>query len=446
MSQSPLVILHGWSDSAESFEKLGNYLSQKLNREVSHIKMADWLSMNDEVTYKDLAVAMQREWKAKKIPTKSRSVDVVVHSTGALVLREWLSHYYSPTNNPINHVLMLAPANFGSPLAHKGKAFYGRIIKGWRTSFQTGTHILNGLEIGSPYTWELAEKDLFNGSHWFGKNRIKATVLVGNRGNTGVRAAANEDGGDGTVRISTANLNADKLVIDFSKNAKAPSHKFTGPSKGHQIGFCILDKDNHGSVIMKRPGTPKNSKALDLYEKALSVTSTEWDAWIQELDQIRKPLETKFYKDSSKHTFQNTVVRVIDDIGNPVEDYFVEFYEKDTDKDKSIFGTLFHRKILRHVHKPKIASNYRCMYVDVSLLHQRIDKQKDMLNISVYAEPIIEDDAPSDKVQVGYDEEVGCISLDPEQVKKAFAHNRTLLVEIIVKRELKNAFKLKNLG
>ncbi|MEJ2043100.1 MAG: hypothetical protein P8X74_21930 [Reinekea sp.] len=36
--------------------------------------------------------------------------------------------------------MMIAPANFGSPLAHKGKSFIGRVTKGFNGSkvFETG--------------------------------------------------------------------------------------------------------------------------------------------------------------------------------------------------------------------------------------------------------------------------------------------------------------------
>jgi hypothetical protein len=412
---------------------------------VSYISLADWVSMNDEVTYLDLAEAMRREWKKKGLPVRSRSVDVVVHSTGALVIREWLTRFFRPDDNPVDHLMMLAPANFGSPLAHKGRAFYGRIIKGWRTAFETGTHLLNGLELGSPYTWNLAEKDILSSAQWYGKNRIKASVFVGNRGYGGVRAAANEDGGDGTVRISTANLNAIRMEIDFTKNASSPKMKFFTPPKGHQAAFCILDGDHHGSIIMKAEGTPVDRKALPLFREALSVSGDEWDDWCQKLELLRHPLENNSARtDSDKHTFQNTVIRVSDDVGNPVEDYFIEFYEKDS--DTSAFGALFHRNILQKVHKPRTGSHYRSMYIDVTLLHDRIDrKDSDRLDIGVRAEPIIDDSPDQTSVMVGYRDNVGCLSLDPDQVKYAFAPNRTLLVDMIIKRELINAFVLKPL-
>lgn len=54
--------------------------------------------------------------------------------------------------------------------------------------------------------------------YWYGTKQVKATVLVGNEGYGGVRAAANEPGGDGTVRVSTANLNVNKMEIDLASD------------------------------------------------------------------------------------------------------------------------------------------------------------------------------------------------------------------------------------
>ncbi len=50
MANEPIVILHGWSDGAPSFKRLAEFLKEELNRDVESILLADWLSMNDEIT------------------------------------------------------------------------------------------------------------------------------------------------------------------------------------------------------------------------------------------------------------------------------------------------------------------------------------------------------------------------------------------------------------
>ncbi len=215
MPNEPIVIVHGWSDDKRSFQRLKEFLHAELSRDVEEIHLADWVSMDDDVTFQDLRYAMNLAWSEVGLPRTARSVDVVTHSTGAVVARDWMTEYFLPDEAPLHRHLMLAPANYGSPIAHKGRAFLGRVLKGWRTQFETGTHLLKGLELASPYTWALAERDILraDGSSYYGAGRVLATVLVGNRGYDGVAAAANEPGGDGTVRVSTANLNAIGLSL-----------------------------------------------------------------------------------------------------------------------------------------------------------------------------------------------------------------------------------------
>ena len=97
---------------------------------------------------------------------------------------------------------MLAPANFDSPLAHKRRSFIARgtlgfIRKRKGRPFETGTRILKGLELVSPYKWRLAERDRFGaGGTRYRPGNVFCTVLVGNTGYRGIRSIVNEDGSD----------------------------------------------------------------------------------------------------------------------------------------------------------------------------------------------------------------------------------------------------------
>ena len=205
MSDRPIVILHGWSDVSVSFEPLAKLLRAKLNgRDISIIHLADYISMEDEVRFDDIVSAMARAWERNGLPTGAGSADAIVHSTGGLVIRDWLQRHYRPNEAPIKHLVMLAPANFGSPLAHKGRSLVSRIWKGFfakrpkGAAFETGTHILKGLELASPYTWDLAERDRFgDGGEMYGPGNVLCTVLVGQDAGGVSNAIANEDGWDG---------------------------------------------------------------------------------------------------------------------------------------------------------------------------------------------------------------------------------------------------------
>lgn len=437
----PTVIIHGWSDKSESFSKLASYLQEKLGAPPIVIRLADWISMQSDVTYPDLSVAMQRAWMASGLPATPRSVNVVIHSTGALVVRDWMTKYFTPETVPIKRLLMLAPANFGSPLAHKGRSFIGRVIKGWgEPSFQTGTQILKGLELGSPYTFNLAERDLFDDqARWYGRNRILGTVLVGNTGYSGVAAIANEDGSDGTVRISTANLNATKLQIVLDKNQQVTSIKWKHVNGS--IAFGILDNENHSTIAFKDRG-PRNNKTGDLIIGALTVSDADFSEtgtqflWQTKIDNADSNVGQR------SDRLQNTVTYLRDSLNQDVEDYFVEFYR--TGEADEQFEKELYERFISSVHPYEDNSAYRSIYLDMD----EFDKIKNDLGInnlfvSLTAHPLYKlPDCPVGYVSLA-ENQSGGLQLTAEQLPEFFMAHRTLLVDITINRVVdESVFKI----
>ena len=107
MPSRPLVILHGWSDTPTTFEPLADPLAAKLNiRDVSIISLAKYMSMEDEIRFDDIVTAMRAAWRDRLLPTDPGSVDAIVHSTGGLVIRDWLQRNYKFHAAPIKHLVM----------------------------------------------------------------------------------------------------------------------------------------------------------------------------------------------------------------------------------------------------------------------------------------------------------------------------------------------------
>ena len=99
-----IVIIHGWSDDYKSFENLRRDVAQQIpGADVSDISLVDYLSLNDDVLFSDIVESLDQQWDRQGLPREPRSVDVIVHSTGALVLRDWLTKKFTYDNNRLDN-------------------------------------------------------------------------------------------------------------------------------------------------------------------------------------------------------------------------------------------------------------------------------------------------------------------------------------------------------
>ncbi len=441
---NPLVIIHGWSDDSSSFDELRRVISTQGGVDPLVIRLGDWISMNDEVTLCDVAEAFQRAWLKHQLPSTPRSVDLVVHSTGALVVREWMTRFHKPQSVPIHRLLMLAPANFGSPLAHKGHSFIGRAVKGWgEPGFQTGKLVLKALELASPYTFDLAHKDLFNQSTpWYGPGGILCTVLVGDTGYKGIASIANENGSDGTVRISTANLKAAKLTLHLGEKNQVLIYRFQ-QSDG-EVAFGIVPGEDHSTIALK--GKRKKTLTVDLILGALKVGDADWSRWVSSVT-------SQTVDGGRSDQYQNTVIRLRDHLGQEVTDYFVEFYRTDDPKDWS-FEQRLYKRFIESVHPYKDNQSYRSMYLDIRAM-QGIKVDLQALNnaplfMSFLAMPRFEPSSSPTTISLhpaGYrpvgENDTGGLEINLGDLDEVFAAHRTLLVEAQVHRAVDdNVFRL----
>lgn len=431
MSNRPLLIIHGWSDSSTSFTTLARLIEAQMGRHVQVINLADYLSMDDDITFFDLAAAMQTAWHARQLPTEKGKVDILAHSTGGLIIRNWLQLYYPDGDAPIKHLVLLAPANFGSALAHKGRAFYGRVLKGFsgKKIFQVGEKLLKGLELASPFTFNLALADRFNEKSYFGPDDILCTILLGNTGYTGISAAANEDGSDGTVRIAAANLNCALVDIDFNTNPQKPS--FIYKASTGQIAFGVIDNENHRSII-NQDGGFRSKDTLEFIIQGLMVSDREFDAWCQKLVKHTQLVTNLGLTYSYKQGFQHTICHVADQFQQEVTEYFLEFFGEGYHTAK--IAELFHVDTIQDVHPYADNPSYRSLYMNCSRLYQAFNKANHQLLISLTALPEFRKQG-----DVGYrtftDKDIGSIAVTPEEFVNLFQENRTLLVRIKLRRE-----------
>ncbi|HSH74711.1 MAG TPA: hypothetical protein VLA09_03325 [Longimicrobiales bacterium] len=405
-----VVILHGWSDKSDSFENLARYLKGAGFRTVP-IFLGDYVSLRNDVKIDDVAKRMEEVIAERMALPKSSprrlgpAFHLIVHSTGGLVARRWISRYYAGRACPVQNFVMLAPANFGSKLAHRGRSIGGRLLKGLKTGLETGDEMLYALELSSPFQWELARDDLFSHSGANGRavfysgDKVRPFTIVGTHPYQSLAASLlNENGSDGTVRVAAANLDARGITIDFTGGRLENPKKTPWKRRGGEVPFplAVLPDRDHGSIVHPdEPGYSRDPEAQarlgELICQALQVRSAqEYGRIAVEWAQLSHE-STRGYAGSSRdaqgvrnrffrkqgvsgqyfHEHYQLHVRAIDEFGEPIPDYFVTFMPET--KKKKMFGLrdsftaeslFFHEEVLADVHRHRREPANLCMYLD----------------------------------------------------------------------------------
>ncbi|MEZ5553022.1 MAG: alpha/beta hydrolase [Pseudomonadales bacterium] len=445
-----IVILHGWSDSEESFRPLARWLTgQDLDTPIQEIRLGDYLTLDDDVTFADLTAALERAWDDVGLSRQARSVDVIVHSTGALVIRDWMSGLQG--DNPVRRLLMLAPANFGSPLARLGSSMIGRVFKGFRSErrFHTGTRILKGLEMASPYSVGLAAKDLFGNRSVFAAGGVLCTVLVGVEGYKGIRAVANKPGTDGTVYIATANLNAARLTVDFAADPQQPVYRLTR-SNG-RAAFARVPGHNHTTITLSEGADDEYLTAL--IRSALTVTDQTFAAHCARLEaadaQVPPGAGAAAGGGGGPRRLQNTVLHVHDDVDADVDDFFLELFVKKAPGSRSEWEaatTRVQEKVITTAHVYSGNPAYRSLLIDCVELGRTLQTYPGTLCMALTAQPDIAETGSVGYRTFGWND-LDSVKLDTRATERMFTPDRTLLVELKIRREQEaDVFRLKTLG
>lgn len=217
-----LVFVHGWSVTNTStygvlpLQLQAHAAAAGIALTVADIWLSEYVSFDDVVTMPDVVRAFDHA--LRDLHLTDASFACITHSTGGPVVREWLR---AQRDRPgafstirLSHLMMLAPANFGSALAQLGKGVLGK-LKAWAGGVEPGQRILDWLELGSSESLSL------NLDHIHGNDPAERGqflfVLTGDRPDRSlydhINSYTGEDGSDGVVRIAAANLNARHAVL-----------------------------------------------------------------------------------------------------------------------------------------------------------------------------------------------------------------------------------------
>jgi hypothetical protein len=343
-----LLIVHGYSDgyiSQEScFRKLQDFLVENGAYKPENIHYVEYASMDDQSTFEDFADKLDTDYE-KKIGSGMR-VDILCHSTGALVTRvwlalrrQWLRERNLPVDNPVHRLFMFAPANFGSDLARMGESFLGKLRCTFfnRNAFkddwwESGRVVLQGLEPASPFQWELSMMDLHTETYLGPEDESGEVcypfIFAAAEGYKGLESkilkARNKPGTDGTVRICGTNLNTRKCTLRSTDNVT--EMVWQKEKKHPRIPFAVFQGFNHGSII-----NPEDSGFLSSVGpgtallQALKVDSAEEYAGVEEQFTGFSEQNYAIADGETKDRYQQFFIKVRDDAGFKCEDYFIDF-------------------------------------------------------------------------------------------------------------------------
>ena len=352
---SKLLIVHGYSDGSTSFFALGNFLIERGVYRESDVSYLDYSSMDDEATFKDFADKLDADHRAR---LNGERVDVICHSTGSLVVRAWLALHAARSAGrgiiedcPVDRLICLAPANFGSDLARLGQSFLGK----FRTTFfnsnqhkenflESGKAVLQGLEPASPFQWELSfNYDLHGPVSYFSELRPESQrcypfVLAAGEAYTGVQAKVVKEralpGTDGTVRIAGTSLNTRSCSLDF--RMAGPALVWWRDTKFEQIPFAVCAGFNHGSIVNPQtagylePDGPGTLLIEALNPPQKSTTLAVYKQLAQRFDQATERNYSRMPQDRQAR-YQQFFFRVSDDVAQVVDDYFIDFHVEGPD-------------------------------------------------------------------------------------------------------------------
>ena len=430
----PVVLVHGYSDKGASFGPYARALRDR-GFDIDHLHISSYKTLTNEVTIKDIAEAFDRSLRDADIGPND-DFDAIVHSTGMLVVRAWLTNYQLARSNRrgrLKHLVGLAPATFGSPLAHRGRSWLGALFKGNRVAgpdfLEAGDLVLDALELASRFTWDLAHQDLVGANSPFGRdnNTPYAFIFCGNRDYDGLRdVVAHEDGTDGTVRWAGVSLTTRKVILDLTvpPDDSKPGGASFEPWSHVDAPVVFIHQANHGTIL-SNPGL-----SLDWVVSALNVNSAdEYARWVD--------TATTASARVAPEPWQQFVVRAVDERGDPITDYNLQLFGK----SKGLISRL--KEFELDVHPYSADKSLRCFHIplkrileaELTELHLRVMATSGSVLVEYYganSETVVADQPRADGV---WDAKFDMTPLLKNKDVRFFYPFTTTLVELRLNRE-----------
>lgn len=405
----PILLVHGYSTDAESkpnrssvvemYGRLPRWLRQTYgDRTVFELDVSRYISLEDGISLDDLSRAFDNALRTEYRHLLRGTFHVIIHSTGALVMRNWMLNF-SGAHQPIRNLIYLAGANFGSGWAHLGKgqlARWGRQI--WSGS-EAGVQVLQALELGSSDTLDMHIGMISNGEP-VAEIGVREFVIVGTQPKTSLFSApvryAKEDGSDGVVRVSASNLNF--TYVKYGPNARGRAvsadevrndleHR-TLPDTAdyYRVEYSSIPGTDRRLVPIAIPwgtahsggdvgvvdGTQNRGTIEPLLKAALETSNAA--QWQRQIDLFQATTDDAYHlaaerkisglwKDKGwKRTSQyeahsQIVIRLLDQYGRPIPDFDINFRRGPDAQSTTDIGSLIEHKH-RNTETPNVLTFY----------------------------------------------------------------------------------------
>ena len=357
-----VILVHGWSvTNTDTYGELAARLkgaaqAQGLAVDIRNIWLSKYVSFADEVRLEDLARGFQAALSRElgKELKKGRRFVCITHSTGGPVIRDWWARCYPEKETeecqkdtekcPMSHLIMLAPANFGSALAQLGKSRVSR-LKSWFQGVEPGQGVLDWLELGSPDSWDLNYE-------WIHRNTdpteadppVFPFVLTGQTIDRklydNLNSYTGELGSDGVVRVPAANLNATYIrLVQNPHNVPKPNNLVLDRARSQttqRTAFALIRGHAHSGEdkgILR--SIKDDGKAHPTVQAILTCLKVETAA---QYAKVRREFESKSQKVREKELVEKqsrffttryfihdrrsmVILRLQDHLGHPVTDF-----------------------------------------------------------------------------------------------------------------------------
>lgn len=354
-----IVFVHGYSvTNLNTYGELPVRLkkeaqTQNINVEIKEIFLGRYISFHDEVKLADIAKALNAAFQ-EQLANKSQVV-CITHSTGGPVVREWWNRYVSHSGSLISHLIMMAPANFGSALAQLGKSKLSRIVTFFQ-GVEPGQKVLDWLELGSIDAWELNKRWTQQEGMSVGEQKLFPFVITGQSIDRklydNLNSYTGELGSDGVVRAAAANLNSTYLKLIQSipqKNTKGIYEAkdlilddlvYSAPKTPFKIVSGKSHSGDDMGIIKSIKADVNDQKSDETVEAILQCIQVKSvidyrslaDQFDAENVQVQKHelLETDrdlfvFQRNFIHDRFSMVIIQVTDTEGNPVTDFDLLF-------------------------------------------------------------------------------------------------------------------------